>query len=89
MNTNSESQSQEKPVNILTSSHNTVAIYTVLTILMKMKAELGLEAMLEYIGKYLETIENIHPDMMAAVAKALSMMSIDKIYKEAICGDKK
>ena len=88
MNTNSESQSQEKPVNILTSSHNTVAIYTVLSILVKMKTSLGLEAMLEYIGKYLEIIEQTHPKIKSAVSQALGLMSINKIYKEAMSNEK-
>lgn len=76
---------QKKPQsnNILTSDHNMVAIYTVLSILLKMKNSLGLEAMLEYIGKYLEVMEVQHPGMKEAVAKALSLISVEKIYKEA------
>lgn len=79
----------KRPANMLTTTNNTVAIYTVLTILMKMKATLGLEAMLEYIEKYLSTIEETHPDMKTAVARALGMMSIDKIYREATSSETK
>ena len=80
---NTKDNISRKPANMLTTANNTVAIYTVLTILMQMKTTLGLEAMLEYIGKYLSTIEKTHPDMKTAVARALGMMSIEKIYREA------
>ena len=81
-------QNQRSP-NMLKSPNNTVAIYTVLTILVKMKNSLGLEAMLEYIGNYLSAIEKTQPDIKLAVAKALTLMSIEKIYREATSGEKK
>ena len=61
-----------------------IAIYTVLSILVRMKHQLGLEAMLEYIRKYLETIDKQNPQFKSAVAQAIEMMSIEKIYKEAM-----
>ena len=79
----------ERSPNMLKSPNSTVAIYTVLTILVKMKNSLGLEAMLEYIENYLSAIEKTHPDIKLAVAKALTMMSIEKIYREATSDEKK
>ena len=63
---------------------NSIPTYTVLCVLGKMKHELGLEAMLEYTEKYLEIIDNHNPRLKAAVAKALSMMSVEKIYADAM-----
>lgn len=69
--------------NIFTSSANSIAIYTVLCILRRMKREVGLEAMLEYLDKYLETIEMNNPELKQAVHKALAMMSVARMYREA------
>ena len=62
----------------------TVAIFTVLSILTRMKEYLGLEAMLEYIDTYLDQTTRRDPGIKIAVAKALNLMSIEKIYQEAI-----
>lgn len=70
--------------NIFTSSANSISIYTVLCILRRMKEELGLEAMLEYYGKYLEIIETHNPELKSAVNKALALMSVEKMYKDAM-----
>lgn len=70
--------------NIFTSSANSIAIYTVLCILRRMKQEVGLEAMLEYLDKYLGTIEAHNPQVKSAVEKALGMMSVEKMYREAM-----
>lgn len=69
--------------NFFLSPNNMIAIYTVLSILVKMERQLGLEAMLEYIRKYLETIDRQNPEFKSAVSRAIEMMSIEKIYKEA------
>jgi hypothetical protein len=45
-----------------------VAFYTLLKILMKMKKELGLEAMLEYMAKYIESIDSHNPTLAKAIA---------------------
>jgi len=63
---------------------NTIAIYTVLTILLKMKKEMGLEMMLEYIEKYLASIDKRCPKYSLAVKQALSIVSVEKIFREAI-----
>ncbi len=89
MDTNERSESNAKiphqPFpNIFTSSTNSIAIYTVLCILRRMKQEVGLEAMLEYLDKYLGVIEANNPQLKHAVAKALGMMSVEKMYREAM-----
>ncbi|MBI3618298.1 MAG: hypothetical protein HY210_08840 [Candidatus Omnitrophica bacterium] len=89
MDTNERSESSAKiprqPFpNIFTSSVNSIAIYTVLCILRRMKREVGLEAMLEYLDKYLGAIETHNPQLKHAVAKALSLMSVEKMYREAM-----
>ena len=60
-----------------------VPVYTVLKILVKMKKQLGLEVMLDYMDYYLKIIETHNPDVKEAVEKALTMISVEKIYKEA------
>ena len=77
-------QGSPKTENIFLSSDNMIAIYTVLSILIKMKRLLGLEAMLEYIQRYLETIEKRHPPIKQAVSQAIQLISVEKIYKEAV-----
>jgi len=69
--------------NIFLSSNNMIAIYTVLSILVKMRQHLGLEAMLEYIKRYLETIEKHEPSIKDAVSHAVGLISIEKIYSNA------
>ena len=66
------------------NEHNTIAIYTVLSILVKMKNSLGLEAALEYIDKYLTTIEKHNPKIKHATSLAIRFISVEKIYKEAM-----
>ncbi len=64
-------------------SENTVAIYTMLSVLQKMRRQLGLEAMLDYVGSYMGTIEAHNPKVRLAVAIATKMIDVEKIYKEA------
>ena len=66
------------------SGRDAVAVYTVLSILVKMEHTLGLEAMLEYIETYLCVIEQHNPHLKYAVSRALQMISVEKIYKEAV-----
>jgi len=61
---------------------NTVAVYTILKILLEMKKRLGLEAMLEYIEAYRTIIEKANPSLQAAVDQALGLISVDKLYKD-------
>ena len=64
-------------------SHS-IAVYTVLRVLCRMRTQLGLEAMLEYLDKYLETVEAHNPQLKEAVVKALEVMSVEKMYGEAM-----
>ena len=59
-----------------------VALYTMLSILTRMKCELGLEAMLEYMAKYLTVIDSHNPIIASAVALALKQIPIEVIYNE-------
>ena len=69
--------------------HNTIAVYTVLSILVKMKNSLGLEAMLEYIQLYLDSIEKNNPRIKHAASLAIKLISVEKIYNEAVHCEKK
>ena len=68
-----------KPLPFLTPE-NTIAIFTTLSILLKMREQLGLEAMLEYMEFYIFTIEKYNPRFKGAVEKALSIMSMQKLH---------
>jgi len=69
--------------NILFRTGNIAVIYTVLSILLVMQKQLGLEAMLEYHRKYLHVIGKNNPTLKHVVARALSLINVEKIYKEA------
>ena len=73
----------------LFSGQNMVAIYTVLSILVEMKNSLGLEATLEYIDKYLSTVEKHNPQIKHAASLAIKLISVEKIYNEAVHCEKK
>ena len=60
-----------------------VAVYSAFSILNEMRKELGLEAMLEYMGRYRRIVESYNPKMKSAVGQALTLMSVKKIYHEA------
>ena len=82
-NGHSKKFSQDLP-NIFTSPRNSISIYTVLSILLRMKDQLGLEAMLEYVQNYLKIINDHNPELKPAVERALNLMSVEKIYKDAM-----
>ena len=63
-------------------SSDAVAVYTAFHILLKMRSDLSLEAMLEYIEKHLSAIDAHNPVIKNAVMKALKLISVEKIYKE-------
>ncbi len=62
--------------------NNAVALYTMLAILTRLKLEVGLEAMLEYIEHYQRLIERHNPDFRDAVAGALVLMDVEKMYRD-------
>ena len=67
-------------------AHNskTIAIYTVLCVLRTMKECLGLEAMLEYLERYLRLIDSHNPQLKSAVQNGIARMSMEKMYRDAI-----
>jgi len=73
----------------LFSPTNIIAVYTVLSVLNKMKNKLGLEAMLEYLDSYLQVLAKDNPKMKFAVARALELIDIEKIYREAQLNNEK
>lgn len=73
--------------NFLFRASNTAVIYTVFSILFMMQKQLGLEAMLEYHRKYLQVIEKNNPTLKHVTQRALSFISIEKIYSEAFSHD--
>ena len=70
---------QRPPLPFLTPE-NTIAIFTTLSILLKMRERLGLEAMMEYMEFYILTIEKYNPRFKGAVEQALALMDVEKIY---------
>lgn len=63
---------------------NSVAIYTMLTILSRMRAELGLEAMLDYMDSYRVAIEESNPKFKSAVCEAIGLVSMERLYRKAV-----
>ena len=82
-----EEYSNENPANYpkrpafpFLTAENIIPIFTTLSILLKMRKELGLEAMLEYTEFYVQTIEEHNPRFKGAVDQALSLVSVKRIY---------
>lgn len=78
------SKSRKKIPHMLNDPADSVAVYTVLCILRGMRTQLCLEAMLEYMEEYLGAVERNNPMLKDAVSKAMSMISIKKIYKDTM-----
>ena len=72
----------------MNTNEQSVATYTMLCVLKKMRDQMGLEAMIEYLEKYLETIELNNPKLKLAVREALTMLNVEKIFKDAWIWDK-
>lgn len=62
--------------------NNAIAIYTGLEILSRIKKQVGLEAMLEYMQNYQKLIEQHNPDFRQAVGGALAIMDVEKLYRD-------
>ena len=75
-----------KSPNIFLSPTNIIAIYTLLNVLLKMRRELGLEAMLQYMENYRRWLGAYNPKLQCAVLRALELIDVEKIYKEAMKG---
>lgn len=89
-NNSDSSNSGNIPIqkNIFSHPANSVAIYTVLSVLLRMRERLGLEAMTEYIQFYLQIVEKNNPEIKMAVQKALTMVDVRRIYEDALNEDK-
>ena len=88
------SQSKDIPhgpqdsASVIVSSPQSIAVYTVLRILLQMKSQLGLEAMLEYIRSYLNVVEQYNPQIKNAVSRAVEIINVSKVYEETVHGKK-
>lgn len=80
---------QDRQEDGIFSGRNMVVVYTMLSILVVMKKQLGLEAMLEYMDEYLRVAGEGNPRVRWAVRRALAMMSVEKMYHDAIHTKKK
>jgi len=61
-----------------------ISLYAILSVLRRMRTELGLEAMLEYMDFYQALIEKHNPQFQEAVGKALEFINVGKIYEDAM-----
>ncbi|MBL8014112.1 MAG: hypothetical protein JNN05_09720 [Candidatus Omnitrophica bacterium] len=58
------------------------AFYTLMSILLKMKHEQGLEVMLEYMSTFIAVIDSHNPQLAQAVAQTLQHTSSGEIYEQ-------
>ena len=70
--------------NIFFSPRSIVTLYTSLRILLVMRKKLGLEAMLEYLDKYVENLEKDNVQMKRAVTRALLFIDTKKLYEKTM-----
>ncbi len=75
-------EENDKTIQAKRSDANTIAVYTAMRILLEMRHQLGFEAMLEYIDRYLGTVESCTPEMKLAVTKALSLINVKSLYAD-------
>lgn len=68
--------------NFFTSRNNQMVIYIASRILWAMKEQLGLEAMLEYLAKYIEMVNTHNPIVKEAVTQAVQLMDVKKMYEK-------
>ena len=61
-----------------------IAVYTALSVLILMRKELGLEAMVGYMESYRRIFELTFPSIKLAVNKAVSLVDVIKLYNEAM-----
>ncbi len=61
---------------------NAMTLYTMLAILMRIKSQVGLEAMLEYIEHYQTLMDRHNPDLKQAVQGVLELMDVEKMYRD-------
>lgn len=66
------------------TGHYTLSVYIVMRMLKLIRHQMGLEAMLEYIDKYIEKNENRHPQFPPAFSLAMSKQKLDTIYENTV-----
>jgi hypothetical protein len=59
----------------------TIAVYTVLLVLSRMRERLGVEAMVEFIDRYTATIERLDPEIKDAVNHELLERALHGLYQ--------
>ncbi len=79
-----ENQTNHAPKDIFRSPENIFIIYTSISLILKMRQVLGLEAMLDYLEKYLAVIDAHNPELKPAVTKALEFINVTKVYHDAM-----
>lgn len=67
-----------------TLSHTSqlISFYTTLRLIQKIKMDLGLEAMLEYISASICSLDGVQEDLSGVVSDVLQSVDVKKIYLE-------
>ena len=70
-------------------SEELIAVYTAVSILFRIRKTLGLEAMIEYMERYLAAIEKHNSRLKTAVNLALSFTNVEKMYNDVVRPEEK
>lgn len=62
----------------------TLTVYIVMRMLKLIRHQMGLEAMLEYIDKYIEKNENRHPPFSQAFSLAMRKQKLETVYENTV-----
>ena len=65
-------------------AESAISLYALLSVFRRMRNQLGLEVMLEYMDFYHTRIEKHNPQFQQAVGKALELINVEKIYEDAM-----
>ena len=68
---------------VIVSSSHYLSIYVIFCILLEIKNQIGLEAMLEYIHKYMQRFKESYPRKGEVVKKEIMKVDVLKMYKNA------
>ena len=68
----------------LGNANYTLTIYIVMRILKLIRNQMGLEAMLEYVDKFVEKNENRHPQFPKAFSLAMNNQKLETIYENTV-----
>lgn len=66
------------------SSSHYLSIYVIFSILLKIRKQIGLEAMLEYIRKYMEKFEKHYPRKQSLVKQQIHKVDVIKMYQDGM-----